>query len=169
MPAVHSRRVHLARFSSESYTIWDCVSVTFYTLAVNCQSTRSESKASAYIQEWEYIAYVGETIKNKDEYMSESDLILVCDTRQQPGETRDPLTLTSWTTKNARHERLGLHRSIRGDVSIYILALALSRVLPARVYSRHKIFLEFLIYNEYLKKRVLNVVQEKNTTWRAAK
>ncbi len=72
-------------------------------------------------------------------------LILVSDTRQQPGETQDPLTPISWTAKKVRanetsHEHRTLQESIQGEasVSIYILALALSRVLSARVYSRHK-------------------------------
>ncbi len=39
MPAVHSRRVCLARFSSESYSRWGCASVTLYTLTVSSQST----------------------------------------------------------------------------------------------------------------------------------
>ncbi len=72
-------------------------------------------------------------------------LILVCDTRQQPGVTQNPLTPTSRTTEiaranKARHEHPRLYDSIQGEasVSIYILALALSRVLLARVYSRHQ-------------------------------
>ncbi len=74
-------------------------------------------------------------------------MILVCDTRQQPGETRDLLTWTSRTAKKARvneaiHEHPRLHESIRSEASvfIYILALALSQVFSARVYSRHNIF-----------------------------
>ncbi len=69
-------------------------------------------------------------------------MILVCDTRQQPSETRDPLTRISWNTKKARAnearlESARLHKSIRGkaSVSIYILALTLSRVLSEKVYS----------------------------------
>ncbi len=72
-------------------------------------------------------------------------MIFAHDTRRQPGETRDPLTKTSQTAKKvraneARHERPRLHKSIRGEASVstYILALALSQVLSARVYSRHK-------------------------------
>ncbi len=40
MPAVHSRRVRFARFSSESYSRQGCASVTFYALTVSSQSTR---------------------------------------------------------------------------------------------------------------------------------
>ncbi len=64
--------------------------------------------------------------------------------RRQTDETQDPLTRISQTAKKvraneARHERPRLQESIRGEasVSIYILALALSRVLSAKVYSRH--------------------------------
>ncbi len=65
--------------------------------------------------------------------------------RRRPGETRDSLTHTSQTAKKvradeARHKHSRLYKSIRGEasVSIYILVLALSRVLSARVYSQHK-------------------------------
>ncbi len=47
MLAVHSCRVRSVRFSSESYTRWDCASVAFYTLAASSQSTKSENKAHA--------------------------------------------------------------------------------------------------------------------------
>ncbi len=81
-----------------------------------------------------------------------AQLILVCDKRRQPGETRDPLTRTSGTTKKAkanvaRHEeRKRLHGSIQGEtsVSIYIFTLAVSRVLSAKVYSRHNTFCKVL-------------------------
>ncbi len=60
--------------------------------------------------------------------------------RRQPGETRDHLTRTSRTAKNARanemrHEWLRLYESIRGEASvfIYILTLVLSWVLSASV------------------------------------
>ncbi len=68
-------------------------------------------------------------------------LILEHATRRQSGETLDPLTQTSQTAKKARANE-AKHESIQGKASahIYILALALSRVLPAIVYSRHKEF-----------------------------
>ncbi len=50
MPAVHSRRVHLARFLNESYMRWDCASATFYPLAVRARrghTYESENKACA--------------------------------------------------------------------------------------------------------------------------
>ncbi len=69
--------------------------------------------------------------------------ISVCDMRRQPGKIGDPLTRTSWTDKaranEARHKHPRLHESIQGSVSIYILALVLSGVLSARVYSQHNI------------------------------
>ncbi len=47
-------------------------------------------------------------------------LILACDTRQHPGETRDPLTRTSLTAKKARaneakYKCWRLHESIQGE------------------------------------------------------
>ncbi len=53
MPAVHSRRVHLARVSGESCPRRDGVSATLYTLAESSQSARGESKARAYRRERE--------------------------------------------------------------------------------------------------------------------
>ncbi len=71
-------------------------------------------------------------------------LILACDMRRLQGETRDPLTRTSHTAKKtkadeARHERPGYTKASEASVSIYILVLALSQVLLARVYSRHNL------------------------------
>ncbi len=84
------------------------------------------------------------TIENKDEYVSESVFDFGTWHEATAGETQDPLTRTSQSLKKARankerHEHLRLHKSIRGEasVSIYILALALSRVLSVRVYRRH--------------------------------
>ncbi len=48
MPGVHSRPVRSLRFSSESYTRWDCAGGTLYTLAVSswfCCVTRGDSQA----------------------------------------------------------------------------------------------------------------------------
>ncbi len=85
---------------------------------------------------------LGTSSENQTSICSRVYMILMRDTRWQPDVTRDPLTRTSWTAKKvraneARHECPRLHESIRGEasVSIYILALALSRVLSARVYS----------------------------------
>ncbi len=68
--------------------------------------------------------------------------ILAHDTRRQPEETRDPLTRASRTAKKrdlngVRHERQGYTRGSKAKFSIYILALALSRVPSASVFSRH--------------------------------
>ncbi len=69
--------------------------------------------------------------------------------RRQSGETRDPLTRTSWTAKKARHERPRLYESIRGEVSvsIYLHTLTFFRVLSARVYNWHDMV--FSLYREY--------------------
>ncbi len=53
MPAVHSRRVHLARVSGESCPRRYCVSATLYTLAESSQSMRNESEARVYRRERE--------------------------------------------------------------------------------------------------------------------
>ncbi len=51
----YTRRVRSVRFSCKGYTSRDCASAIFYTLAVSSQSTGSDSKARAYIREWELI------------------------------------------------------------------------------------------------------------------
>ncbi len=109
---VHSCRVHLARVTQD-----EAVRVWLSTLSLwSLNPPGNEDKKTKTIQS----------------------------PRRQPGETRDPLTRTSQTAKKARanemrHERPRLYESIRSkvSVSIYILALTLSQVLSARVYSRH--------------------------------
>ncbi len=92
---------------------------------------------------WEY-DWKKKTIANKDEYMSES--VFDCDAWHEATVRQDtnPLIRTSQTAKKARanearYARPSLYESMQDEasVSIYILALALSWVLPARVYSRH--------------------------------
>ncbi len=102
MPAVHSRRMHLARVSGESCPNWDRVSATHYTLAESSQfwcATRGDSQTRH------------ETL---------------CLVHQGP--------LKTWDLNEPRHE-------CRVYTRIYILALALSRVPSARVYSRHNTIL----------------------------
>ncbi len=88
---------------------------------------------------WKYMVMRIEKkkIENKDEYVSESvtDFYTWHETHllghHRPLKKRE---LTKWDT-NSR----GYTRAFEASVSIYILALALPRVLSARVYSWHQI------------------------------
>ncbi len=71
-------------------------------------------------------------------------LILARDMMWHPGEKCDPST---WTLQTAKRREITseawapeLHESIRGEASvfIYIVALVLSPIFSARVYSQHK-------------------------------